>query len=88
MTKRQLLLSLAQTAVNWNEGADFEWNELIHENSKEVMAALKQYYPEHFKCDEMDEDWESEHGCYSEEFYNKVGGDINKLLDMLITAVV
>ncbi len=96
-----MLLSLAQDAVNWGEGADFEMKELIQEADQATTEALKTHYPEFFAknleesdypdtdagYDELEaaQDWASKEGCWSNKFYNQIRSDINILLMHLIT---
>jgi hypothetical protein len=87
LTKNQLLLRVAQHAVNWSEGSDFEFNELIHDScGSEEMDAFEAHYPEFFPPEENEEDYDGNYLSDSDEFYSTVCGDINDLLERLIKA--
>lgn len=99
MTKNELLLNLAQDAVNWGEGADFEMKELIHENDSVTYNAIKLHYKEFFAKSTNETDypdtpqgykdfenaqiWHRKEGVYSKKFYDIVRNDINQLLEKL-----
>lgn len=63
--KRQLLLSVAIAALNWDEGADFEWHELIGEGCyqdtiEEVYGVIYPYDDRLTKTDkDLEKEWDN-----------------------------
>lgn len=72
-TKEELLLSMAITAVNWGEGADFEAKELIWDSGYE--AACRQHFPHLFPEPTGDPDEDRENIDY-----DKIGEAVQRAI--------
>ncbi len=82
LSKKDLLLEIARSAVCWGEGSDFEWNELLGEfdDHDSLKFHYKDRFPHAFWHKDMTEEEEDLYVTQSEELQEAVCRDC---LDML-----